>query len=97
MRSELITGISAGLLAMVVLSGCANSPRLDSKFGEAVNKAKAQQTINPDASKNTDPVAGIDGASANGIIDRYHKGYESPAPAPTGSIGNVTGGGTTLK
>lgn len=97
MRSELIAGISTGLLAMVVLAGCATSPHLDSKFGEAVNKAKAEQTINPDASRNTDPVAGVDGQAAKGIIDRYHKAYESPSAAPSGAIGSVTGGGTTLK
>lgn len=98
MKSELITGMSAGLLVVAVLAGCApTTPRLDAKFGDAVNKAKAQQIINPDAPRNTDPVAGIDGQAANAIIDRYHKAYESPTPAPTGGIGTVGGGGTTLK
>lgn len=98
MKSELITGMSAGLLAMAVLAGCApTTPRLDAKFGDAVNMAKAQQTINKDASKNTDPAAGIDGQAADAIIDRYHKAYETPTPAPTGAIGTVTGGGSTLK
>jgi len=98
MKSELITGMSAGLLAVAVLAGCApTTPRFDAKFGDAVNQAKAQQTINKDASRNTDPVAGIDGQAANAIIDRYHKVYESPTPAPAGAIGVVVGGGTTLK
>lgn len=98
MKSELITGMSAGLLAMAVLAGCApTTPRLDATFGDAVNQAKAQQTLNPNASRNTDPVAGIDGQAANSIIDRYHKAYQAPAPAPTGAIGTITGGGTTLK
>ena len=97
MKSELIT-MSAGLLAVAVLAACApTTPRLDANFGDAVNQAKAQQTLNPDASRNTDPVAGIDGQAANSIIDRYHKAYEAPTPAPTGAIGSVTGGGTTLK
>lgn len=94
MKSKLIT--CAGLL--VVLTGCASStPNLDAKFGDAVNMAKAQQIINPDASKNTDPVAGIDGQAASAIIGRYHKAYETPSAAPSGSIGTVGGGGTTLK
>lgn len=98
MKNELISGMSAGLLAVAVLAGCApTTPRLDSKFGDAVNQAKAQQTINPNASRNTDPVAGIDGQAANAIVDRYHKAYEAPTPAPSGAIGAVTGGGTTLK
>lgn len=98
MKSELITGMSAGLLAVAVLAGCApTTPNLDAKFGDAVNKAKAQQTINKDASRNTDPVAGIDGQAANAIIDRYHQAYEAPTAAPSGAIGTITGGGTTLK
>lgn len=98
MKSELITGISGGLLAVVILAGCApTTPRLDQQFGESANMAKARQTINPDASKNTDPVAGIDGQAANSIIDRYHQAYEAPTPAPTGAIGVIVGGGTTLK
>ncbi|MBZ0096450.1 MAG: hypothetical protein K8H75_13895 [Sulfuricella sp.] len=98
MKSELITGMGAGLLAVAVLAGCApTTPNLDAKFGDAVNKAKAQQTINKDASRNTDPVAGIDGQAANAIIDNYHKVYEAPTAAPAGAIGTVTGGGTTLK
>lgn len=96
MKSELITGISAGLL--VVLAGCTNTtPNLDAKFGDAVNQAKAQQIINPDASRNTDPVAGIDGRAAKGSIDNYHKAYESPTAAPSGAIGTIGGGGSTLK
>lgn len=96
MKNELIAGVAGA--ALLVLAGCApNSPRLDSKFGDAVNTAKAQQTINKDAARNTDPVAGIDGQAANAVIDRYHKAYETPTPAPTGAIGVVVGGGTTLK
>ena len=98
MKSELITGMGAGLLAVAVLAGCApTTPNLDAKFGDAVNKAKAQQTINPNASSNTNPVAGIDGQAANDIIDRYHKAYEAPSPASSGAIGTVTGGSSTLK
>jgi len=98
MKSELITGLSAGLLAVAVLAGCVDpSPRLDAKFGDAVNTAKAQQTINPDASRNTNPAVGLDGKAANAIIDRYHKAHEAPSPAAAGAVGSVSGGGTTLK
>lgn len=94
MKSKLITCV--GLL--VVLAGCASkTPNLDAKFGDAVNLSKAQQIIYPDASGNTDPVAGIDGQAAKSIMGRYHKVYESPTPATIGSIGTVSGGATTLK
>lgn len=98
MQSTLVKGVLIGSLAAAVLVGCApTTPNLDAKFGDAVNKAKAQQTLNPDASRNTNPVAGIDGQAANAIIDRYHKTYEAPTPAPSGAIGVIVSGGTTLK
>lgn len=74
------------LVLLLLLAGCASTttPKLDSKFGDAVNAAKAQQTLNPDASQNTNPVVGMDGQAANAVVDRYHKSYEKPP-----STGNV--------
>ena len=58
----------------------ANSPRLDARFGDAVNVAKAQQTLNPDASKNRNVVAGIDGKAAQDTMLRYHESFKTPPP-----------------
>lgn len=94
MHTLTIKFILAALLAPMVLAGCANqTPVLDEHFGEAVNAAKAQQTINPDASLNTDPVAGVDGQAANAAVDRYHKSFvQPPTTANTFTIGVGTGG-----
>ena len=100
MQSTPIKGTLGALLAAALMGGCAatSTPNIGAKFGQYLNTMKAQQTINPDASRNPDPVEGIDGRAANAIIDRYHKGYEAPAPALTGTIGSTVGGiGTTLK
>ena len=57
------------VLPVCLLTACVPmSPNLDSHFGEAVNMAKAQQTVNPDASKNPDPVSGVDGKAAQSAI-----------------------------
>lgn len=88
--------ILSALLASFAVAGCAtHTPNLDQRFGDAVNTAKAQQTLNPDASQNTDPVMGLDGKAANAVIDRYHRSYERP-PATTNifNIGVGSGGGT---
>lgn len=70
------------LLALLplALAGCAETrtPHYDQHFGEAVREAVAQQTINPDASSNTDPVAGLDGKAANETINNYDKSFASP-------------------
>ncbi len=91
--------IRTGLLGLLIalLGGCATStPQFDSTFGDAVNAAKAQQTINPEASLNATPPDGLDGESANAVMDRYHKSFERP-PA-TGNIFNIgvgSSGGST--
>jgi hypothetical protein len=79
-----------GVLIAVTISGCTTTPYLDSRFGSAVNAAKAQQTINPDASRNTDPVAGLDGTPAKDSIERYQNTFKEPPP--TFEIFGITGG-----
>lgn len=56
------------------------TPQLDATFGQAVNAAKAQQIINPDASKDTSPLLGLDGTAANESIGRYHDTFRAPPP-----------------
>jgi hypothetical protein len=77
------------LLASCAIVSCANKPTyLDQHFGEAVNAAKAQQIINPDAPQALYPLGGIDGQAANASIDRYHKTFMTPpATASVFTIG----------
>ena len=94
MHTSTLKFILAALLASIAMAGCATkTPYLDDHFGEAVNAAKAQQTINPDASQNTDSVAGVDGQAANAAVDRYHKSFVQP-PASTNVFTIGVGGGT---
>lgn len=72
------------VLSAALLSACMPlTPNLDSSFGNAVNQAKAQQTLNPDASLNTEPVGGVSGAEGNLAIDAYHESLKPSQPAPT--------------
>jgi hypothetical protein len=93
MRIEV--AMSSAAMVTALLGGCATEPApyLESRLGEAVRAARVQQTIDLDASKNTDPVAGMDGTSAKTSIERYYKSFE--APPPTFTIINV--GGSTAK
>lgn len=103
MENIMMKPIFLGFVASIVLAGCASSsaPNLDAHFGEAVNAAKAQQIINPDASLNTDPVAGVDGQAADAAMSRYHRSFVQPAVTPnvfnigvsSGSSGGMTSGG----
>lgn len=80
--------------AICLLGACAQTtPRTDVTFGNAVRIAVAQQTLNPDASKNTDPVSGIDARAARDAVDRYHKSFKEPTPHPSVfTIGIGSGG-----
>lgn len=94
--------ISLLVLLIAATTGCATSstPQFDSGFGDAVNAARAQQTLNPEASQNTQSVDGMDGKAANSVIDRYHQSFEKPPAVGNifnigvGSSGGATGGST---
>jgi len=103
MQNNRVNNVLLLSLLVVALAGCASTtPKLDDNFGYAVNAAKAQQTLNPDASQNTDPVTGMDGKAANSTIDRYEGSFEKPPKTGnvftigvgTGTSGS-SGGGTS--
>lgn len=72
------------LAAACLLSACApTTPRFDASFGKAVRAAVAQQTLNPAASGNANPVSGIDGKAAREAVDRYQKSFAQPEPQPS--------------
>ncbi|SFN18633.1 hypothetical protein SAMN05660284_00800 [Formivibrio citricus] len=101
MRNLSIKLILAGLGICAALAGCASStPVLDSKFGDAVTAAKAQQTLHPDAPLNKKAATGLDGKGADTVVDKYHKSFETQQPATntfTIGIGSGSSGSTTSK
>jgi len=85
--SKLLVAAAAVLALQACATTCptfeaciATSPRLDARFGDSVNVAKAQQTLNPDASKNRNVVAGMGGKAAQDTIVRYHESFKTPPP-----------------
>ncbi|HTD04524.1 hypothetical protein [Undibacterium sp.] len=80
--------------ALLALTACAQiTPHADAVFGDTVRIAIAQQTMDPDASKNADPVSGMDGRAARDAVDRYHKSFKEPTPHPSVfTIGIGSGG-----
>lgn len=87
MRIRILTTLATALPVCLLTACVPLSPNLDSHFGEAVNIAKAQQTVNPDASKNPDPVFGVDGRAGMSAMENYHKSFETPAPTTTETTG----------
>lgn len=67
-----------------LFSGCASystqTPNYDTKFGDAVRQVRLQMTINPEASKNSDQVTGMDGKSAREAMILYQDTFKAPPP-----------------
>jgi len=86
-------------LTLLVATGCSHvTPNYDARFGDALRDAKRQMTLNPDAGKDGNPVAGMDGRAARESMVQYQKSYKAPPPAVNvinigGAIGGGSGGG----
>jgi hypothetical protein len=81
----------ASLIACLGLCACVTPtpPYLDASIGESVAFARARQTLNPEASRNTDPAAGIEGTTAVEGMTRYVESFR--APPRTFEVINVNG------
>ncbi|MGY8904553.1 MAG: hypothetical protein ACKVIH_08415 [Burkholderiales bacterium] len=80
----------SGLGLAAVLAGCASTtPVVDAAFGDAVRKARTQQTLYPHASANQDPVLGIDGQAGIAAQQRYLDSFQ--APPQTFEVQNIGG------
>ena len=79
--------------ACASLDGCLTStPTWDHTFGNAINEITALQVINPNASANADPVAGIDGTAATATQQNYAKSFMTPPPPVNMFTIGVSGG-----
>ncbi|CBJ52063.1 hypothetical protein [Ralstonia solanacearum] len=84
-------GLTSGVV--VVLAGCmTTTPYYDTHFGDAVRTVRVMQTLNPNASMNTDPVLGVDGRAATAAMDRYNGQFRAPqSDASAFTVGVGTG------
>ncbi len=90
-RSFLLIGL---VIIFLISTGCVTS-RVAMDYGTSHKLAKFNQTLNPQAEKNLEPVTGLDGRIAEATIERYRKGFQEKAQAPVYSIniGNFGGPG----
>ena len=75
---------NASLLALACTLGACGSttPRWDSSFGDSLRASTAAQVMHPDAARNPNPVAGLDGRAAAAAQARYeHTANNAPAPS----------------
>ena len=64
--------------------------QLDANWGRSFEAAKHNQTLNPDASKNLEPLEGIDGPAAERIMREYTEGGNKKQQSGSGGLGVLT-------
>lgn len=70
-------------LLVILLVGCTVSEsRLEKDYGNSHRLAIVNQTLNPEAEKNLEPVYGIDGKTTNIIVESFQKGFEERSRDP---------------
>jgi hypothetical protein len=90
--------IPAGIATVILVAGCTTTPNYDQRFGDAVRVARLKMTLNPDAGKNPDPVAGIDGTAAHESVTRYEGTFKEPPPVTNViNIGGAVSGNSSGK
>jgi hypothetical protein len=85
----LLVRLIAASIALAT-AACSTTPDYDLKFGDAVRDSRMNMTINPDAGKNADQVAGMDGKSGKEALKLYQDTFK--APPPVINVINIGGG-----
>ncbi len=78
-----IIGLIAGVL---VFTGCTTwmqPGRVEMDYGTSYKLAIFNQTFDPGAEKNLEPVTGLDGVPAKSNMEKYRKSFEKEIPKPT--------------
>ncbi len=96
MRRAALT-ILITLLAIFLISACAQPTRLDKNYGKSFKQARLNQILDPEGEKNLEPVTGLDGKAAQASIEKYRRAFGPPreTPQPLVQIGSQ-GGPSTL-
>jgi hypothetical protein len=82
----------SGLILMGMLTGCAgNTSLVEQEWGTSYKLAIANQTLNPEAEKNLEPVYGLDNKAADKVENKYNKEFDKPPQVPIYTMG-VAGG-----
>jgi hypothetical protein len=68
------------LATALLVAGCAETPRYDVRFGEALRDARLAMTIDPDAGAKADEAMGIDGRAGKEAVKRYQDSFKEPPP-----------------
>ena len=69
--------ISSLIVSGIVIAGCAGPSVLDQNWGRSVETARFNQTLNPKAGENLEPVTGLDSQSAENVLEAYRQSFKA--------------------
>jgi hypothetical protein len=78
MRNLSLPLIGAMTLFTLAGGGCTRPTTIGANTGMAYNMAKQNQTLDPMAGENTEPVVGLDGGAGVIEMGTYRKTFENP-------------------
>ena len=83
--------VIVGVITAALVSCTTPPSRVEMDYRTSARLAVVNQTLNPEAGKNLEPVTGMDGKAAEGIMEVYRGGFEKPTPPTTYSftIGDI--------
>lgn len=81
------------LPAIFLIFACAGPSRVEEDYGHSVRLSRINQTLNPEAAKNLEPVSGFDGKAAQITVEKYRKDFEKNTETPQQIF--QMGGGTS--
>jgi hypothetical protein len=82
--------------SLFAFSACGKKPlleketMLDRNWGRAYESAKSNQILNPEASKNLDPVTGMDGQAAEQTLNGYRRDFTGLPSQSSNSGGTIS-------
>lgn len=82
MASRMTRWILSAPAAAALLGCVSGTPHYDREFGNAVRANLVSQVLDPAASANTNPAAGIDGQAARAAHEQYQRSYSRPQAEP---------------
>jgi hypothetical protein len=85
MKTKLLLTLTLTLTLFFVFS-CAGPTRLEMDFGTSYKLANFNQTLNPEAEKNLEPVTGFDAKTAKAAYDQYLKSFQKTEAPTAGAV-----------
>lgn len=83
--SRIVLSVIMVTIAALVCGACATPSMVADNWGTAYYAQKQSQMVNPDASKNLEPVTGLHGQAAEAALGQYVKSFTGKAGQTTGS------------